>query len=75
MDNRNRKLLHGMILEWQQPIYNLAYRMLGNEADAADATQDIFTRVIAGIDRFDAERERARDDSVPTTNRRWGMPF
>ena len=41
MDNRNRKLLHGMILEWQQPIYNLAYRMLGNEADAADATQDI----------------------------------
>ncbi len=52
MDNRNRKLLQRIILEWQQPIYNLAYRMLG-------ATQEIFTRVVAGIDRYHAERELA----------------
>ncbi len=56
MDTKNQKILRRLILEWQQPVYNLAYRMLGNEADAADATQDIFTRVIANIDKFDRNR-------------------
>ena len=31
-----------LVLRWQGPIYSLARRMLRNEADAADATQEIF---------------------------------
>lgn len=34
-----------LLNHWQRPIYNLALRRLGNEADAADVTQDIFVRV------------------------------
>jgi len=46
-----------LVRNWQRPVYHLAYRMLGNEADAADATQEIFAKVLAKLDRYDPERE------------------
>lgn len=42
---------------WQDPIYSLARRLLGNAADAADATQEIFVRVWRHRDAFDRSRE------------------
>ena len=45
-----------LVAEWQQPMYNLAYRMLGNEHDAMDATQEIFTTVLKKIDQYDPQR-------------------
>ncbi|MBI1851011.1 MAG: sigma-70 family RNA polymerase sigma factor [Planctomycetes bacterium] len=41
---------------WHRPIFNLAYRMLGNEADAADATQEIFLAVVLNLNRWDRRR-------------------
>jgi RNA polymerase sigma-70 factor, ECF subfamily len=49
--------LRQIVLEWQQPVYALAHRMLGNEADAADATQDVFVRLIAERHRLDPTRD------------------
>ena len=31
-----------LVLEYQTPVYNLAYRIMGEEASAADATQEAF---------------------------------
>ena len=44
-----------LILQWQQPIYSYAFRMIGNEPDAADLTQEIFTRALANQDHFQLE--------------------
>jgi RNA polymerase sigma factor (sigma-70 family) len=45
-----------LILDWQRPMYDLACRMLGNEADAADATQEIFLTVLRQLPRYDRRR-------------------
>ena len=36
----------------QADIYSLAVRMLGDDDDAADATQEILMRIVGGFDRF-----------------------
>lgn len=46
-----------IVRDWQRPFYNLAYRMLGNEADAADATQEIFIQIFRGMKSYDTARE------------------
>src|SRR4051794_13272080 len=38
-------------------VYNLARRMLGNEADAEDVTQDVLLQVIRKLDTFRGEAE------------------
>ncbi|MEM7164992.1 MAG: sigma-70 family RNA polymerase sigma factor [Planctomycetota bacterium] len=48
--------LRELILEWQEPIYNLARRMLGNDADAADGTQEVFFAILRKIDHYDPAR-------------------
>ena len=40
---------------YQAPIYNLAYRMLGNPMEASDATQEAFVKIYNGIGRFRGE--------------------
>jgi len=42
---------------YQTPIYNLAYRMLGNGAEAEDATQETFVRVWTKLDSYDLNRK------------------
>jgi RNA polymerase sigma factor (sigma-70 family) len=41
-----------LVLEYQQLAYNVAYRILGNEDQAADATQDAFMRGYAALYQF-----------------------
>jgi RNA polymerase sigma-70 factor (ECF subfamily) len=41
-----------LVLEHQKKIYNLALRMLGNEEDALDMTQEAFIRAFNSLDRF-----------------------
>jgi RNA polymerase sigma-70 factor, ECF subfamily len=36
-------------------VYNLARRMLGNDADAEDVTQDVFVQVLRNLPRFRGE--------------------
>src|SRR5262245_50804940 len=45
-----------IVEEWQGPVYGLARRILGNDADAADATQEIFLRVFRKLDTLDRSR-------------------
>ncbi|MBI1849853.1 MAG: sigma-70 family RNA polymerase sigma factor [Planctomycetes bacterium] len=56
-DLRDPETLRQLVLEWQQPMYALAYRLLGNEVDAADATQEIFVRLIAERHHYDSARD------------------
>lgn len=38
---------------YEHPMFNVAYRVLGNVAEAADATQDVFLKVFENIDGYD----------------------
>ncbi len=44
-----------LIAAYQKKVLNLAFRMLGNPADAEDAAQDIFVRVFKSIANFNEE--------------------
>ena len=44
---------------YQQTVYSVAYRMLGNAHDAEDAAQDAFLRAYQFFDRFDPDRPLA----------------
>ena len=41
-----------LIGEFQRPVYGLVYRMIGDSADAADTTQDVFLKVFRGMKHF-----------------------
>ena len=41
-----------LVLAYQQQVYNLAYRILGDPAAAADATQETFIAAYRNLDRF-----------------------
>jgi RNA polymerase sigma-70 factor (ECF subfamily) len=42
---------------YQGPVYNLAYRMLGNSAEAEDAAQETFVRVYTKLDTYQSDRK------------------
>src|SRR4051794_26641269 len=41
--------------EYAPRVYNLARRMLGNDADAEDVTQDVLLQVVRKLDTFRGE--------------------
>jgi RNA polymerase sigma-70 factor (ECF subfamily) len=41
-----------LVLSHQSMVYNLAYRILGDQAAAADATQDAFISAFKGVGKF-----------------------
>jgi RNA polymerase sigma-70 factor, ECF subfamily len=48
----------GQLLEtYKSPVYNLAYRMLGNAAEAEDATQEVFLRAYLKLASYDRARK------------------
>ena len=42
---------------YKQPIYNIAYRILGNAPEAKDAAQEVFLRAYLNLARYDRERK------------------
>src|SRR5512136_2720692 len=57
---RGDKNAFAQIVEiYQTPVYNLAYRMLGNANDAEDAAQETFLRAYAQLKRFHADQKFA----------------
>jgi RNA polymerase sigma-70 factor (ECF subfamily) len=41
-----------LISRFQQPVYSLAYRLLGDPGDACDVTQEVFLKVFRNISQF-----------------------
>ena len=41
-----------LIVRFQQPVYNLAYRLLGDAGDACDVTQEVFLKVFRNVGHF-----------------------
>jgi RNA polymerase sigma-70 factor (ECF subfamily) len=41
-----------LILRYQQPVYNLVYRLLNDPSDANDAVQEVFLKVFRNIGSF-----------------------
>lgn len=48
----DRKALDSLVRRYERPVYNAAYRMLGNPDEAADVTQTVFLKVFENLDRF-----------------------
>lgn len=46
-----------LVEAYQTPVYNLAYRMLGNAAEAEDAAQETFIRAYTRLDTYDPARK------------------
>lgn len=42
-----------LVAAYTRPIYNLAYRMLGDPMEAEDATQEIFLRIYRRLTTYD----------------------
>jgi RNA polymerase sigma-70 factor (ECF subfamily) len=51
----DRQAFEALIEEYQRPLYNAAYRILGNPADAADATQAAFLKAFEHLKNYDPE--------------------
>ena len=45
-----------LVYTFQDPVYNLCYRMLGESGEAEDATQEAFLRAYLKIERYDTQR-------------------
>ena len=48
----NVNAFNELVLTYQQQVYNLAYRILGDPASAADVTQDTFISAFQNLARF-----------------------
>jgi len=48
----NRTALEDLFRRYRSVAYRVAYRLLGREADALDAVQDGFVKVLTHLDRF-----------------------
>mgnify|MGYP000079462179 CR=1 FL=1 len=51
--NGDRAAFASLVTRYQQPIYNAAYRMLGNADDAADTAQAVFLKVAERLGEYD----------------------
>ena len=49
----DRRALEELLGQYERPIYNAAYRMLGNPDDAADVSQAAFLKAFEHLDRYD----------------------
>src|SRR5215813_2818497 len=45
-----------LVLEYQRPVFNLTYRMLGDSVEADDAAQEAFLRAYRKLDHYDMQR-------------------
>lgn len=50
----DRSAMNQLVLKYQQPVYNVAYRILGNAEDAADLTQTVFLKVFKSLEEYNS---------------------
>ena len=49
----DRHAFESLLVKYQKPVYNAAYRMLNNPEDARDVTQTVFLKVYENLDQYD----------------------
>ena len=49
----DRESFATLVARYERPVFNLAYRMLGDREDARDVAQSAFLKVLENLDRFD----------------------
>jgi RNA polymerase sigma-70 factor, ECF subfamily len=51
----DRRGMDTLVRQFEKPVFNAAYRMLGNADEASDVTQAVFLKVFENIRRFDPD--------------------
>jgi RNA polymerase sigma-70 factor (ECF subfamily) len=51
------RAFEGIVERYEKTVYNVAYRMVRDEEDAADLTQAVFIKVHRNLGRYDPERK------------------
>jgi len=51
----DRRALEQLLADYQRPVYNAAYRIVGNREDAADVTQTVFLKTFEQLDQYKPE--------------------
>lgn len=52
----DRKAFETLLIQYEKPVFNAAYRMLNNRNDASDVTQTVFLKVYENFGSFDPSR-------------------
>ena len=52
----DRQAFEALLVQYEKPVFNAAYRMLNSRNDASDITQTVFLKVFESFDRFDPTR-------------------
>jgi len=52
--NGDRSAFELLVRRYQGPVYNAAFRLLGNRDDALDVAQIAFLKAFEGLDRYDS---------------------
>ena len=52
----DRQAFESLLVQYEKPVFNAAYRMLNNKEDASDVTQTVFLKVYENFDSFDPSR-------------------
>ena len=52
----DRQAFETLLIQYEKPVFNAAYRMLNNREDASDVTQTVFLKVYENFDSFDPSR-------------------
>jgi RNA polymerase sigma-70 factor (ECF subfamily) len=52
----DRQAFEALLIQYEKPVFNAAYRMLNNREDASDVTQTVFLKVYENFDSFDPSR-------------------
>jgi RNA polymerase sigma-70 factor (ECF subfamily) len=52
----DRKALETLLVQYEKPVFNAAFRMLDSRDDAMDVTQTVFLKVFENFDHYDPSR-------------------
>ena len=52
----DRKAFEALLVQYEKPVFNAAFRMLNSRDDARDVTQTVFLKVFENFDHFDPSR-------------------
>ena len=52
----DRQAFEALLVQYEKPVFNAAYRMLNSRDDARDVTQTVFLKAFENFDQFDPSR-------------------